>query len=49
MVAVLWIVAVVVCCALCGWGIATAARRSRQRRYTAVRPRAHGRLSGPHE
>ena len=32
MVIVLWIFAIVACCALCVWGIATAVRRSNERR-----------------
>ena len=32
MVVALWIFAIVACCALCVWGIATAVRRSRERR-----------------
>jgi hypothetical protein len=31
MVVALWIFAIVACCALCVWGIATAVRRSRER------------------
>ena len=36
MVVVLWIAGVVACCSLCGWGIATAARRSKERRARAA-------------
>ena len=32
MVVFLWITAIVACCALCGWGIATAVKRSKERR-----------------
>jgi hypothetical protein len=32
MVVALWIIAIVACCTLCGWGIATAVRRSKERR-----------------
>jgi hypothetical protein len=37
MVIALWIFAIVACCALCVWGIATAVRRSNERRAHAVR------------
>jgi hypothetical protein len=37
MVIALWIVAVAACFALCGWGIATAVRRSKERRAQAVK------------
>jgi hypothetical protein len=33
----LWIFAIVVCCALCVWGVATAVRRLNERRAQAVR------------
>lgn len=33
----LWIFAILACCALCGWGIGTAVRRSNERRAQAVR------------
>lgn len=36
MVAVFWITGIVACCALCGWGIATAVRRSKERRTRAL-------------
>jgi hypothetical protein len=38
MVAVLWIIGIVACCSLCGWGIATAVRRSKERRTGALTP-----------
>jgi hypothetical protein len=38
MVIALWIVAIVACCALCGWGIATALRRPKEGRGQAVGP-----------
>jgi hypothetical protein len=37
MVIALWILAIVACCSLCVWGIATAVRRSNERRAQAVR------------
>lgn len=37
MVIALWIVAVAACFALCGWGIASAVRRSKERRAQAVK------------
>jgi hypothetical protein len=37
MVIALWILAIVACCALCVWGIATAVRRSNERRAQPVR------------
>ncbi len=37
MVIALWIFAIVACCALCVWGIATAVRRSNERRAQAVK------------
>lgn len=37
MVIPLWIVAVAACFALCGWGIASAVRRSKERRAQAVK------------
>ena len=36
MVVALWVIAVVACCVLCGWGIATAVRRSKERRTRAA-------------
>jgi hypothetical protein len=38
MVIALWIVAIAACSALCGWGIATAVRRSKERHAQALRP-----------
>jgi len=37
MVIALWIFAIVACCALCVWGIATAVRRSNERRAQSLR------------
>ena len=33
----LWVIAVVACCVLCAWGLATAVRRSRERHAQAAR------------
>jgi hypothetical protein len=33
----LWVIVVVACCVLCAWGLATAPRRSRERRAQASR------------
>jgi hypothetical protein len=33
----LWVIVVVACCILCAWGLATAARRSREHHGQAAR------------
>jgi hypothetical protein len=36
MILALWVVAAIACCTLCGWGIAAAVRRSKERRAHAT-------------